>query len=76
MKVRKYSKKFLLVLYYHKICQFYFIRKKSQCVILCAKLDIIYVFFNNRNLLFTLVYSNNHVKDVTYLKKNVQSILF
>ena len=29
-----------LVHYYYKICQFYSIRKKSQCVILCAKLDI------------------------------------
>ena len=40
MKVAKYSNKFLLVLYYYKICQFYFIRKKSQCVILCAKSQV------------------------------------
>ena len=41
MKVAKYSKKNFLVLYYYKICKFYFVRKKSPCVILCAKLDII-----------------------------------
>ena len=33
MKVAKYSKKILLVLYYYEICKFYFIRKKSLCVI-------------------------------------------
>ena len=62
MKVAKYSKKNFSLLYYYKICQFYFIRKKSQCVILCAKLDIIEIFFNNLILLFTLVYSSSLVK--------------
>ena len=37
---------------------------------------ILFCFFSNRNLFFTLVYSNSHVKDVTYYKKKFRSILF